>query len=792
MAKAQPVTDDQIAAICRSEMDNAAGRDGGDVSNERAEALDYYYGEPYGNEVEGRSSVVTREVMETVEWMLPSLVRIFTDVDNMVQFDPVNGDDIEQAKIETEVVNHVFWKQNRGFYNTYTMLKDALLSKTGILKIYWDDTPEETKESYTGLDEIQFGQLMMDPNVERELLEIEETEPGVLDCTFRETTSKGRIRIEPVPPEEFGIARYARSPYAEDTNFCYHRTQKSFTELVQMGYDIDTIRSLPFDDDVLTPEELARRNDTDEQMPFDYSETESMRMYWISECYVDVDRDGDGIAELLKVCMAGGNYSASSSQLLSIEPVDFVPFACVSPILMPHKFFGMSIADLTMDLQLIKSTLTRSMLDNTYLANNSRTAVNDQHVNLDDLLTSRPGGVVRFKGDGGASSYITPMPHNSLPPEAYNMVNYLDEVRKQRTGVGNEVAGLDKNSLANVNTGVAALAYDSARMKIELIARIVAEVGFRTVFKLIHKLLMTHQDKEMVVNVSGQFGTFNPAQWRERVNTTITVGVGTVSRERRMVALDSIMAKQMEQVQAGGLGSIVQPYQLYQSLADMTDAFGLEPSAYFTDPRTIPPAPPQPDMQAELAKTHAQALMMEAQSKLDANQVKMQQMQMEQQLKMRQQELTMQETQLKADIERMKAQLTQFKNSNDSDAKIASLELQMEKQDTEQALARLNLELDAVQSERSSEVAQYKAQLDNITKLVTSEAKVESPVDLSEMRELIGSLLAQNQEIAERIDAISQSSSSPKTIVRDEQGLIIQVGDQPIIRDESGQVTQIG
>jgi len=791
MAKTTPTTDDQIAALCRSEIDNAAGRSGGDISQERAEALDYYFGEPYGNEVEGRSSVVTREVMETVEWMLPSLVRIFTDVDNLCKFDPVNADDIEQAKIETEVVNHVYWKQNKGFYNTYTMLKDALLSKTGILKIYWDDTPTETKQSYEGLDEMQLGELMMDTAIEREILEFEQTEQG-FDVTFKETTAKGSIKIEPVPPEEFGIARNARSPFSEDSNFCYHRTEKSFSELVEMGYDVETIRGLPYDDDVLTPEQLARYADSDSQMPFDYSSTESMRMYWISECYVRVDRDGDGIAELFKVCMAGGNYSATSSQLLSIEPVDFMPFACVSPILMPHKFYGLSIADLTMDIQLIKSTLTRSMLDNTYLSNNSRTAVNDQHVNLDDLLTSRPGGVVRFKGDGGAGSYITPLAHNPLPPEAFSMMSYLDDVRKQRTGVGNEVGGLDSNALANVNTGVAALAYDAARMKIELIARIIAEVGFRTVFKLIHKLLMTHQDREMVVNVAGEFGAFNPSEWRERVNTTITVGVGTVSRERRMVALDTIMAKQMEQVQADGLGTIVQPHQMYQSLADMTDALGLEASSYFTDPRTVPPAPPQPDVQAELAKTHAQALMMEAQSKLDANQVKVQQMQMDQQIKMRQQELSMQETQLKADIERMKAQLQQFKNSNDSDAKIASLELQMEKQDTEQALARLNLELDAVQSERSSEVAQYKAQLDNITKLVTSETKAESPVDLSEMRDLIGSLMAQNQEMVERIDAMSQSASSPKTIIRDEQGLVVQIGDQQIIRDESGQVMQIG
>ena len=154
---ATAITDEQIASICRGEVDSASGKASGELAHERAEALDYYNGEPYGDEVEGRSQVVTREVMETIEWIMPSLARIFTDVDNMVRFEPVNGDDVEQAKIETEVVNHVYWKQNKGFYNTYAFLKDALLSKTGILKIYWDDSVKETKERYENLDDVQLG-----------------------------------------------------------------------------------------------------------------------------------------------------------------------------------------------------------------------------------------------------------------------------------------------------------------------------------------------------------------------------------------------------------------------------------------------------------------------------------------------------------------------------------------------------------------------------------------------------------------------------------------------------------
>ena len=745
---AEKLTDDQVAAICRAEVDGASGNAAGEISHERAEALDYYYGEPYGDETEGRSYVVTREVMETVEWILPSLARIFTDADNMIMFDPVNETDIEQAKLETEACNYVYWKQNRGFYNTYTFLKDALLSKTGILKIYYDNTKEETKEEYTNLDEIELGQLMEDPHTEREIMEYEETELGA-NVTFKTTEKIGRIKIEPVPPEEFGIARYARSPYVEDTNFCYHRTLKSFSELVAMGYDVETIRSLPFDESAMTEEELARRNKTDEEEPFDFVAEESMRNYYITECYIRLDRDGDEIAELLRVTLAGGHYSSGNSKLLDIEEVDHMPFATCSPILMPHKFYGLSIADITKDLQRIKSVLLRQMLDNTYLANNSRTAVNDSHVNLDDLLTSRPGGVVRYKGEEAASQYITPIPHNPLPNEAYSMMGYLDDVKRQRTGVGDETAGLGESALANVNTGVAALAFDAARMKIELIARILGEVGFKSAFRLIHRLLMQNQDRLMMLNVAGNFEAVNPAEWRKRENTTVQVGVGSVSRERRMVALETIMAKQNEIIANGGMGTLVQPFQVYQTLRDMTDSFGLQPQAYFTDPRTLPPPPPpQPDANAELALTHARALVMDAESKMQRNQIDVARVQAEQQIRFRELELRQAELQLKADIERQKADLVLLQSESKGDREIANLEIEIQKQDAEKRLEALELELKTVQQEKDREVEIYKNQMNNLTKLVQEDMKTGG----NDFQKVIDDLKRDNEMLRKQIE----------------------------------------
>ena len=742
MAKA--INDEQIASICRGEMESASGSSTGEISHERAEALDYYYGEPYGDEVEGRSQVVTREVLETVEWILPSLCRIFTDVDNMVRFEPVNGDDVEQAKIETDVVNHVYWKQNRGFYNTYTFLKDALLSKTGILKIYWDDSNEETKERYEKLDDFQLGTLQNDPDVQRDVLEFEELDDGTVNATFKATRKTGQVKIEPVPPEEFGIARHARSPYVTDSNFCFHRTEKTFSELVQMGYSPEEIRTLPYDENVETPEELARRNKTDEQEPFSYVSEESMRMYWITECYVNIDRDGDDIAELLRVVLAGGHYTASSSKLLSIDEVEMMPFATVAPILMPHKFYGMSIADLTMDLQRIKSALVRQMLDNTYLANNSRTAVNDTHVNLDDLLTSRPGGVVRFKGEGAPQQYITPIPHNQLPREAYSMLEYLDEIQKQRTGVGANTAGLDAKSLANVNTGVAAIAYDQTRMKIELIARIIAEVGFKDVFRLVHRLLNTHQDRAMTLNVSGEYVDIDPSEWKKRENTTVAVGVGTVSRERRMIALDTIMKKQSEIAQAGGMGTIVQPWQMYQAVTDMVESLGLEASAYFTDPRTVPPTPQKPNIEADIALAQAQAFKMDAESKMLQVKVTSDKNIAEAQLRLREQELTAQSNQIKLDIENKKVQLQALQRETDADTKVASLETKISQDEAKNELKELDMELKRVENAKNREVDIYKTQITNLTKILTEDLKQEKGVESADVQEVINRLMEEN------------------------------------------------
>jgi hypothetical protein len=541
-----------------------------DLSEERARAMDYYLGEKLGNEVEGRSQVRTREVLDTVEWVLPSLIRIFADAENICAFEPIGPEDEEAAKQETDAVEHVFWRENAGFNNLYAFLKDGLLSKNGILKVWWDETPDEEREEYEGINEWELAQLLQDQGAETEVLDSSVNEDGTFNVTILARKANGKICIEPCPPEEFGISRDARSIYPEDAPFSFHRTRRTKAELVAEGYDVDTVKGLPSNTtDVLTQERLSRRYLADEREDYDYGDHWSLERVWVTECYLRIDRDDDGVAELLCVKLAGqdSNY-ATGSTLLEVYEVDRVPFVVWAPIMRTHTFYGLSMADLVMDLQEISTSLTRQMLDSTYLANNGRTAVNDR-VNLDDLLTSRPGGIVRVEGADPPSNSVMPIPQQPVPAQSFEMLERLDEMRQKRTGVGDEVAALDNDSLAKINTGVAALAYDASRSKIELIGRIAAEVGLRPLFLRIHELLRKKSEgKRIALRTRNGWVQTRPQEWRERTDMTVQVGIGRVSRERRLIALNEVITKQAEAVQAGALGVILTPDNLYRSFSD--------------------------------------------------------------------------------------------------------------------------------------------------------------------------------------------------------------------------------
>ena len=611
------VTELELKGIIHSEINNAIGFMGSNLSAQRRKSLEYYMGDKLGTEIDGRSQVVSTDVADTIETILPNLLRIFTSSDQVVRCEPVKSEDVALADQATNYINYIFNKDNAGFSILYTWFKDALLEKNGIVKVFWDESQKVEQETYQNLNEQEYQLLLNDESVEiiekesfvdekmkeamaalaaeaeaqGQLVE-DEPEPMLYNCVVKRTSMGGKVKIENVPPEEFLIQKTAKS--IEDASFVAHRVLKTRSDLIEMGYDREVVENLPTSNNaILNSERITRYKDID-QAPFTNAPDNATQEIEIYECYVRADMDDDGVAELRKVCVAG----SGSYEVLENMPCDNIPFCSLTPIPMPHRFYGRSVSELVEDVQLVKSTVMRQLLDNMYLTNNNRVAIMDGMVNLDDLLTSRPGGVVRTKQP--PSQVMLPMQSQTISQQAFPLLEYLDTVRETRTGVTRYNQGLDADSLNKTATGVNAIMTQS-QMRMELIARVFAETGIKDLFRRIFELTCKYQDKERIVELNNQFIPVKPTEWRNKYNISIVVGLGSGSKEQQILMLNNILERQLQafQLQGNREYPMVSLKNIYNSLAKIIENAGLKNvENYFVNPdmgkEMVTPPPPPP------------------------------------------------------------------------------------------------------------------------------------------------------------------------------------------------------
>jgi hypothetical protein len=624
------MNENALKAQLEAEIDGAIGYLQTETTEQRTRALEYYLRYPYGNEVEGRSQIVTGEVAEVIDGALPQLIRIFTASDDVVRFEPVGPGDEPKAKQATDYANWVFYKDNRGFAIMHDWFKDALLEKVGIVKAYWDDSYDVIKESYQNLSDEELAMLMSDGT--REIIAQESISTPILDpmgnpaigldgmplvqtshsVQTRRKNKIGQVRIVNVPPEEFLISKHART--IQDSPFTAHRRLIPRSDLVAMGFPWEEVQNLPtYDDLSFSPERVARFSEG-EQPSEQESYDPSMQEVEVYECYVRADMDNDGIAELVQVWYAG-------SKILEMSETDYIPFHGICPIPVPHKFYGLSLADKTMDIQLQKSTITRQMLDNLYLTNNVRVGAIEGQVNLDDLTSVTPGGVVRMKNPNA----VVPMAVQPVANQAFPMLEYLDQTQAKRTGVSDASQGLDPNLLQNV-TATAVAAFQSASSgKLELIARVFAETGVKTLFKGILHLLCKYQDKPRLIRMRGEYIPMDPREWSNQYDVTISVGLGTGNRQEQMAMLAMILDKQERILQQfGPANPLVSVAQYRDTLGRMIEAAGFKDSATFFKPITpeIDQALSNPPPQQQQPDPAIQAMMMQAQAQLEIDRQK--------------------------------------------------------------------------------------------------------------------------------------------------------------------------
>ena len=622
MAKKNKETSNiELQSLLSGQIQNALGYLGGQLSDSRTKSLEYYLGDKLGTEIDGRSQVVSTDVADTIESLLPNLLRVFTASDKVVHCEPMTAEDVPMAAQATAYLNHVFYKENDGFQLLYNFFKDALIEKNGFLKIYWDDSEKVDYETYENLSIVEKEALQDTKDeietVEEEVFEDESAKEkfeevlkqyemqgvdisqvqvpdfNLYNCKIKRIKKTGRVKIESIPPEEFLIDRSAKS--IEDADFVSHKVLMTRSDLVAMGYPQDEIDELPKSDlDIYNDEQNVRLTDVDDYNISSATDTSTEKVL-VYESYVKYDYDEDGIAELRKIVSAGSD----GNHILSNMPCDSVPFVTITPIPMPHRFYGRSIAELVEDVQLMKSTVMRQLLDNMYLTNNNRVAVMDGMVNMDDLLTTRPGGIVRTKQP--PNQVMQPLQAQPISQQAFPLLSYLDSVREGRTGVSKEAQGLSPDTLnAKTATGVNAL-MQQTQMRSELIARVFAETGVKDLFKKIFELMVKYQDKEKIIMMSNQYVPVRPTEWKDRFNISIVVGLGTGSKEQQTIMLNSILERQLQafQIQGGKEMPMVNLKNMYNTLTKMVENAGLKNvETYFVDPdvgkQMMPPPQPPP------------------------------------------------------------------------------------------------------------------------------------------------------------------------------------------------------
>jgi len=650
----------RLNSIISSEITDALNHFDSEFSQERIRAMDFYLGEPFGNEVEGRSSVVSTEVADTVEAIMPNLMRVFTANDKYVRFSPRTAEDVERAEQVSDYVNYIINHDNEGYKILYNWFKDALLFRLGVVKYFYEEEESVTEEEYNGLTEDELAVLLANPDIK--VVEQQETilnsymeDDGTVvplessyDLSVRVTERKGKIKVINVPPEEFLVNRRATS--LEDAHFVAHRTTMTVSDLVAMGYDREEVEAYAGTFDLDTDEERTNRfQDLEANTGTDAADP-TLREVVYYECIMKVDYDGDGIAERRRICAIGNE----GTHILHNEPFDHVPFAVVSPILMPHRMIGRSIYDMTEDLQVIKSTLMRQYLDSVYTSTLPRMVAVEGQVNLDDLLEGTAGGIIRARQPGMVQA-ITGTP---VGGEVRPLMDYLDNIKEQRTGMSKASQGLDANALQSTTASAISATVRGAQVKLESYARTMAETGVKSLFKGILHLVTKYDNKPRIVRLRNNFVPIDPREWNSEFDVVVQVGLGTADDEQKIAFLTQIAAKQ-EQIlmQLGPSNPVVTMSQYVNTLRSIAEIGGFKDAdMFFNNPQQIQmmqqqqaQQPPQPDPAIAMKQQQMEAELALKREKMQAD------IQLERERMTMEMELRRQELQAEAELRMAKA-----------------------------------------------------------------------------------------------------------------------------------------
>lgn len=686
------LSDGELEAILTQQITLAKRHDRAFRAVSRARSIEYFLGTMKDTPAEpNRSSVVSRDLADTVGWILPGVMRVYTASDRMAVAEPVAEADVPMADEVSDGLNTVFWKDNDGYRVIYDATWDALVLGNGIVKTYYDETPQYKVSLHTGLTDDELAELLAEdedgesPEVLAKTEDddmLPDPETGELvptktwDVKIKAKVSDGRFVIDCIPPEDFLIDGDA--VLTVDARLTAHREEITRSDLMAMGYSKADVDAIPRKGKNDLKEDIARDQNDGGMAP-----DPSMDIVEYYECFARLDVDGDGEAELIRACAAGPN----GAKLLDWElwedesPFDDIP---CEPI--PHRWDARSIADEVMDVQRIKTVLHRQALDNIYAVNNPQRQIEEGSVvNMDELFTPSFGGtVIRKKG----SQPVEPLEVPFVANHAFDAINYQDQVVQRRTGVSRQTMALDPEALQNQSATANQNEKDASYSQVELLARNMAELGWKKVFRKLMRLMIKHQDTPRTVLVKGKPVKIDPRYWNADMHVNINVGLGTGSRDRDAGMLQTVLGQQIALTDrlSGPFPEKaldMLPY-IHNTLTKFAESTGLKnPEMYY------PPVTPedlaagkqrlqqmssQPDPKLQIEQTKAQAAIQIQQSEQQSNMIRAQaeteKTKAEAQIKLMEAQALQQKTQLENQLAQAQLQIKQLEIASKSDTEM--------------------------------------------------------------------------------------------------------------------------
>ena len=641
------VDDEKLVTILDDNIRRSIGYYDSQISRERKKVIDFYNASLPRPVHDGNSKYVSMDVYDAVESMKAALLETFSTGYKTVRFAATTGEDVRIADIATAYCDYVANRQNNLFEVMQTVIHDGLVARAGLCKVYWDEREDSYLEPIQDLTEEEFDAVVAQDNVEIE--EVEQDELGLYSGELRIYQDTSQVAIEAIAPEEFIIEPQAKS--LDDVIFCGHRTTKTISELREAGYDEKLIAKIGDHEDVemeTDPEVLARHEEIGQDRGFNAKGfQDQVRSITCYELYVDIDIEGDGIAETYKVIKAG-------NVILEKEKCTYKPFCAFVPLPIPHSFFGSNFGSKVVPIQTARTVLTRSILDHAMITNNPRyTVVKGGLSNPRELIDNRVGGIVNVSRPDA----ISPMLQAPLNPFIFQTIQMLDEDKEDTTGVSRLSQGLNKDAISKQNS--AAMVEQLATMsqqRQKIIARNFANNFLKPLYQMIYQLVVENEPDAKIVEIAGDYVSVNPAAWGQKRDVTVELHLGYGEQEaeaQKYLVLHGLMS------QDPVLSTMYTPQNQHALMTHVMEQNGIKNvKDYLTPPSEVPQEQPDP----------AQEMAMQAQQK-----------QLE--LQERQTAVAEMKAQMDAQIAQMKLQLDQMKaqqqfalQSDNQDLKEAQLE----------------------------------------------------------------------------------------------------------------------